>query len=139
MAGAQRDLAESLGDTDLDRVGRNQIEPLGAVLVSQEIEQMGSQLGRIHAGPPERLPDLLGRARRVVGFGDAANAANQVEHRQIRDRASVGEAAALEVGGLLGAHALAELVEQAGLPDPGVPDDADELASATEGGKQPAV
>ena len=65
--------------------------------------------------------------------------ANQVEHRQVGDRAPVGQAAPLDVGRLLGAHALAELVEQAGLPDPGVADDADELSPTAEGGAQPAV
>ena len=140
MAGAQRDLAEGLGDADLDRVGRNEIEPLGAVLVSQEIEQVGSELR------PRSMPARPSVCR-IFSAAPAASsasvmrqsAANQVEHRQVRDRAPVGQAAPLDVGGLLGAHALAELVEQAGLPDPGVPDDADELAPTAEGGEQPAV
>ena len=41
MARAQRDLAEGLRDADLDRVRREEIEPLDAVLVAQEIEHVG--------------------------------------------------------------------------------------------------
>ena len=89
------------------------------VQVHSDLGQGGRHTGRHHVS--------------VVARSDPAVVAQDVQHREVRDRASVREAAPLQKGDALARQAAAELVQQAGLAHPRLPDHADGAAPALTG------
>jgi len=87
--------------------------------------------------PKEQYPDLdnelarfqpvLLQALDAIGLGDAAEVPQEIQHRQIGESVAVRQAAPFQRGHALPGEALAELIQQPGLPHAGLPDKPDHL------------
>ena len=132
-------LAEDLGGADLDAVDPRRVERLGALLDSEEAEQVGQRALHLDPEPLEALAELGGHRGRPVGLADEAGGAEDLQHRQERDRRAVGETVALDVGDRRPAEPLPELVEQPRLADARLPDDPHDLAAPGASRGQAAV
>ena len=82
----------------------------------------------------ERAADLLGNGLGRVSLADPAGRPRHVEHGHVRDGRPVGEAAPLEIGDATVRQAVAELEQEPGLADAGLPDDPDGLSPALRDG-----
>src|SRR5213594_819634 len=86
--------------------------------------------GGIHSDLAQGDADALDHDVGRVGVGDPAARLEGLQHRKVRGGRAVREALRLDVPDGLADDALAELVEQARLADPGLTADPDDLALA---------
>src|SRR5205823_8948817 len=98
------------------------------VLNAQDIKQQRTILIRVHPGLFQGGVQLCGYCVDRVHLGDPADATQQIEYQLVWHHRPIGEAASLNPDDCLG-HALAELVDEPRLADPGLTDEADHPAA----------
>ena len=118
--------------------GAQHLELVAHGLDPQELKKV-HRLGRIDTDRLERAAHLLGDGFGLVAVIETAAVAQELEQREVRDVAAVGDAVRLEPGDLPAAEPPAELVEEARLADAGLPRDADDLCLARQRRGQPAL
>src|SRR6266536_3531608 len=97
--------------------GRWRVEVLCRLLDSEKAHQVPRTFVGREAHLLQRSMNPSSHTVRRVLFADAAGAAEDFEHGQIRDVSSIREAVAFEIGDALAAKRLSELVEQPRFPD----------------------
>ena len=134
----QAELALGLEGARLDRFRAQDGQALRPVADAEELQEIRRALGGVHADLLEAAADLLDDRLRAVRIDDPAVRAQDVEERQVRDGAAVGQAASLDVADVR-PQGLAELVEQPALAEPRLADDADHLAAPGDGRVEAAL
>src|SRR5262249_7761411 len=107
-------------------------ERVGAGLDAEQVQEVRRARRGVEAHQPEAGLHLRAVHLGRVGLVDAAAGAEEVEHGQVRDVHPVGVAGRLEVADVARGELLAELVDEAGLADARVADDAGDLPLAPE-------
>jgi hypothetical protein len=137
----QHELAQGLEGPHLDRRRGKRGERLRALRDAEEAEEIGRRAGGLDPDFLEPSPDLLGDGVWAVALGDAEVGSEDIQDREIGNGAGVGLAAPFQVGDPplgLAEEPLAELVEQARLPDAGLAEQTDDLAVAAQCILEPA-
>src|SRR5271167_3428444 len=82
-------------------------------------------LAGIHPDLLETRANLLSDFFRRIGLGDAAIASQQIKDQQVRDHNAVGETSSLDPGEAARGEPATDLIEDAGLADTRLADNAD--------------
>ena len=125
-ARAEPRLPQRLEGARLDDLGREGVE--GAARLPPAEEPHEVRAARLEAQGLERAAGLLGNGLGRVPLADPAGRPRHVEHGHVRDGRPVGEASPLEIGDAAVRQAVAELEQEPGLADAGLPDDPDGLS-----------
>ena len=131
-------LAHHVEGPGLNGFGVQRVERVADGLHPQELKKVDS-LGRIDADRLQRAAHLVGDGFGRIAVVETASTAEELEERQVRDVAAVGDAVRLEPGHVPAAEPLAKLVEEARLPDARLARDAHDLPVAHHRRGQPAL